>query len=235
VDGKLIASNKAPLADQDYQPEGKLIIFNHTFTLNNFSKNKLAQSVYWQFVNHGLTIKNSKIIFYSSISGNNATLYKLNELKNIAEKPAGGKFVFAHIVSPHWPHVFGPNGESVHEKPDSISGYRNQVIFLNKQIVPILQEILAKSQTPPIIILQGDHGSVIESPERRMAILNAYYLPEDGRQALYGNISPVNTFRVIFNEVFGDNQPLLEDRAFYSSYELPHNYQMVPNDKSACN
>jgi hypothetical protein len=161
-------------------------------------------------------------------------LFTLEELRALPDMP-GPKFVFAHIVSPHWPHVFGPNGESVHEKPDSVSGYRNQVIFLNKQIIPILQEILAKSHTPPIIILQGDHGSVIESPERRMAILNAYYLPEEGKQALYASISPVNTFRVIFNAVFGDSRPLLADRAFYSSYELPYNYQVIPNDKSACN
>jgi hypothetical protein len=160
-------------------------------------------------------------------------LYTLEELRRVPEMP-GPKFVFAHIITPHWPHVFGPDGEAVHERQDSISGYRDQVIFINKMIAPVLAEIIAKSPTPPVIILQGDHGAVIESPERRMAILNAYYLPNGAGSGLYESISPVNTFRLIFNVYFGGDNRMLEDAAYYSRYEKPFDFQIVPNERQGC-
>jgi hypothetical protein len=160
-------------------------------------------------------------------------LYTLEELPQVVDIP-GPKFVFVHIIAPHWPHVFGPNGDPVHVHPDSVSGYRDQVIFISKQIEPILSQILNKSATPPVIVIQGDHGAVIESPERRMAILNAYYLPGGGSEHLYENISPVNTFRLILDQYFGDNLPLLQDQAFYSRYDQPFDFQEVANDRAGC-
>ena len=160
-------------------------------------------------------------------------LYTLEKLKEIPDE-AGPKFVFVHIISPHWPHVFGPNGEPVHEHPDSVSGYTDQVIFISDQIQSVLTEIIENSEIPPIIILQGDHGSVIESPQRRMSILNAYFLPDNGDQLLYEEISPVNTFRLIFNYYFGDEAPLLEDISKFSSYKDPYNYQIIQNQRPGC-
>ena len=40
---------------------------------------------------------------------------------------------------------------------------------------------------------------------------NAYYLPEKCREYLYDEISPVNTFRVVFNCLYDANFPLLQD------------------------
>jgi hypothetical protein len=160
-------------------------------------------------------------------------LYTLEKLREIPAE-AGPKFVFAHIISPHWPHVFGPNGEPVHEHPDSVSGYTNQVIFISNQILFVLREIIENSEVPPIIIIQGDHGSVIESPQRRMSILNAYFLPDNGDHQLYLDISPVNTFRLIFNYYFGDKALLLEDISHFSTYEDPYKYQIIPNKRPSC-
>lgn len=51
----------------------------------------------------------------------------------------------------------------------------------------------------------------------RLSILNAYYLP--GREnAYYKAITPVNTFRVIFNQYFGTKLSILPDRSFFSIY-----------------
>ena len=160
-------------------------------------------------------------------------LFQLEQLRQIPAIP-GPKFVFAHIIAPHWPYIFGPNGEPVHEHPNSKTGYRNQVIFINQQILPILENILAKSEIPPIIIIQGDHGAVQVDPKRRMSILNAYDLPDGGNALLYEGISPVNTFRLIFNYYFGLQIPLLEDVSYYSSYEEPYNYQLVKNQRKGC-
>jgi hypothetical protein len=161
-------------------------------------------------------------------------LFALDKLPTIPDLP-GKKFVFIHMVIPHWPHVFGPNGEPVHEHSDSVVGYRNQVIFINKQIIPVLNEIIARSKTPPVIIIQGDHGSIIESPLRRMSILNAYYLPGNRNQNLYQSISPVNTFRVILNTYFGGKYGLLNDVSYYSVYDQPYDYTIIPDSRPGCN
>ncbi len=70
---------------------------------------------------------------------------------------------------------------------------------------------LEKSTTPPIIIIQGDHGFWTGT---NLPILNAYYLPGDAADALYPTISPVNSFRLIFDHYFGTDLGLLEDASY---------------------
>ncbi|MCJ7608209.1 hypothetical protein MUP00_00870, partial [Candidatus Bathyarchaeota archaeon] len=53
----------------------------------------------------------------------------------------------------------------------------------------------------------------------RTGILNAYYLPADSRSKLYPSITPVNTFRLIFDSCFGTHYGLLPDRVHFSTYE----------------
>jgi hypothetical protein len=47
-----------------------------------------------------------------------------------------------------------------------------------------------------------------------MGILNAIYLPDGDARVLYPSISPVNTFRVVFNQYFGTDLELLPDRSY---------------------
>jgi hypothetical protein len=159
----------------------------------------------------------------------------LSALENLTEIPEipGPKFVFAHIISPHFPYLFGPDGEEVNypepvtfqEKQvypgeESWTGYRDQLLYINRRVEEIIDVIIANSTEPPIIILQADHGPATgldwTDPQdpyltARSGILNAYLLPESCVQQLYPSISPVNTFRVISNCVFGSSLELLED------------------------
>jgi hypothetical protein len=148
----------------------------------------------------------------------NTQLFILNNLPQAAGI-AGPKFVYAHIMIPHYPHVFSPdgsiltdpgyygNGGKAVDENYNRQGYLDAVQFINSRIVPILQTILAQSTNPPIIIVQGDHG---QSGRDRYTNLNAYYLP-DGYDDLYSSITPVNSFRIIFNDYFGASYPLLPD------------------------
>ena len=160
-------------------------------------------------------------------------LFTLDQLGRLPAMP-GPKFVFAHIVSPHKPFVFGSQGEVVEQVDDEITAYRDQVAYLNSRLIPLLQKIISNSATPPIIILQGDHAGLDTSVEERMAILNAYYLPEDGSQVLYETISPVNTLRLVFNQYFGSRYEILEDISYSSSYKYPYQYTVIPNTRSGC-
>ena len=160
-------------------------------------------------------------------------LYDLDQLYNLPAMP-GPKFVFAHMIIPHPPYVFGPNGEYIDYDREDIPAYRDQVMYINKRILTLVQHIISTSATPPIIILQGDHGGVITAPTDRMKIFNAYYLPDGGSQNLYPDITPINSFRVIFDTYFGGNYPLLKDTSLYSTYEQPFNYTVIPDDRPGC-
>jgi hypothetical protein len=144
------------------------------------------------------------------------TLYILEELKHVPDIP-GPKFVFAHILVPHTPYIFTPDGKFL-MNPDEISGYRNNVQFVDGQILPAIHEIIANSEVPPIVIIQGDHGpiGVKVAPEDRMSILNAYFVNTETKTYLYESITPVNSFRVILNSYFGFKFPLLEDASYYA-------------------
>jgi len=165
------------------------------------------------------------------------TLFALEALEKIVPDIHSPKFVFAHLVIPHHPFVFGPNGEELNSIEAGVPKfeeykvkYPDQVTYINKRILSIVDLILKNSPNQPIIILQGDHGPApFDVIARRMKNLNVYYFP-DNTEGLYPTITPVNTFRVIFSKYFGQNYPMLEDRSLYSAYDIPYNYEEVPND-----
>lgn len=151
----------------------------------------------------------------------------------------GPKFVFAHLIIPHPPFVFGPNGEEIDAAQfvnadgkytfDTYSkGYTTALTFLNAQMESILARIIAESNPPPVIIVQGDHGPWLQSKERAFDILNAYYLPGHADD-LYPTISPVNSFRIVFNAYFGTNYPLLPDYSYASPVPNIYRFSFIPN------
>ncbi len=198
-----------------------------------------------------MLIRSSGLLFLSAVSPQAADvlLPELNfpnkdhrdlvlfALDALQEAPAiqSPKFVFAHIVSPHEPMVFGPNGEALEREPSYDTGYPDQIAYINKRILPIIDSILKNSPVPPVIIIQGDHGARQSVGEYgRLGILNAYYLPDGGKQRLYKSISPVNTFRVLFNTYFGQEYELLEDISYKSMYTDPLNTIVIPNTRPEC-
>lgn len=126
------------------------------------------------------------------------------------------KFVFVHILAPHTPpFIFTSDGSF--EVPSSTDlALRNELLYLNMRTVEAVQEIIAGSKNPPIIIIQGDHGI---DTEVRTANLIAYYFPNGGARVLYPTITPVNSFRLVFDTYFNQSFPLLPDLSYYSPYE----------------
>jgi len=165
------------------------------------------------------------------------TLSALEQMETAVPEIASPKFVFAHLVIPHHPFVFGPNGEALNsieagvpEFDEYKAKYPDQVTYINQRIRAIVDLILQNSAKPPIIVIQGDHGPApFDVIERRMKNLNVYYFP-DNPEGLYPTITPVNTFRLIFNKYFGQSYPMLDDRSLYSAYDVPYNYDEIPND-----
>jgi YidC/Oxa1 family membrane protein insertase len=162
-------------------------------------------------------------------------IYKIENIKE-------PKFVFAHVVSPHPPYLFDENGKSLSNDIKLNNNwaevekkyYLNQMKYVNKKIKALIDGILNKSSNA-IIIIQSDHGSAFlgnknwENPsdgfiQERGKILNAILFNNDGKRKMYPTISSVNTFRVVFNNVFKDNFELLNDSTYFSTYEKPYNF-----------
>jgi hypothetical protein len=159
-------------------------------------------------------------------------LYALEHLADVAQIDSP-KLVFAHINAPHDPFVFGSHGGPVASRPgytydEWVTAYREQVAFVTWKAQQTIEEILRRSPEPPIIILQSDHGACYGPYEEhladRMAILNAYHLPNQDYEDLYQTITPVNTFRVVLNQYFGTDYDLLDDRNYYSDTETPYSF-----------
>jgi hypothetical protein len=164
------------------------------------------------------------------------THFILDELKHLPEIE-GPRFVFAHIMVPHPPFIFAPDGEFVWADGKA-EGYIASVEFIDAQIVPVVAEIIKNSKTPPVIILMGDHGAVgipkLETPQRRMSILNAFYVNDQAKSDLYETITPVNTFRIVLNNYFGTDFPLLDDLSYHSSRKDDFtSVFLVPNECQA--
>lgn len=165
------------------------------------------------------------------------TLYVLDQLQyNRVPSIQGLKFVYAHLIAPHFPYVFDQDGEYVNDDEivDRDAAYRDQLIYVNKRILEIISEIITYSDIQPIIILQSDHGRAKNRIEETVAILNAYYLPNDSGQELYPSISPVNTFRFVLDTYFSGDFGLLKDISYYSTSELPFDFELIPQFPSDC-
>jgi hypothetical protein len=161
-------------------------------------------------------------------------LFALDELGSLGSQP-GPKYVYAHIVSPHEPFVLGANGEPS-DAPAvpgeagvdwEVQAYADQARYISRRMLAALESLIVGSTRPLVIILQADHGPSWSSQSGRMAILNAYRFP-GAKQAIMPGISPVNSFRVLFNSLFGTTFSLLPDASYFSTYPAPFDFTMVP-------
>ena len=164
----------------------------------------------------------------------------------------GSKFVFVHIVSPHYPYLFGANGEHTNypepltfvEKQlipgeESWTGYREQLLYVNSRLLETIDVILENSAEPPVILVQSDHGPATglnwTDPREpylsdRSSILSAYLIPDHCQNLLYPEISPVNSFRAVFNCSFGSSLSLIPDQT-YLDVDVPGGLELIPLDE----
>ena len=160
-------------------------------------------------------------------------------------------FVFAHILAPHVPYIEDaecnplPRGTKLQwgPSPAGRADFCAELTCLNRQIVRMARAVIARSKTPPIIILQGDHGSQalgiftstialpsVEQARERFSPFGAYYLPDGGAAALPDSISIVNVLRYVFNYYFSTDLRPLPNTMYYSHWLYP--YRLTEVDSS---
>ncbi len=164
---------------------------------------------------------------HSRLDFADANLRTLESLPTVAAMD-GPTFTLAHVIAPHPPYVFDREGRRRSDiDQDSRDSYVDQLVYINARAQAAIDQILARSTPPPIILIQADHGSGYfaqdegEYFQERLPILNAWLVPEQVRGKLYPTISPVNTFRVLLSEYFGQSYALLPERYFLSTPAQP--------------
>jgi len=172
----------------------------------------------------------------------NLERFILSTLPGLAHDPSP-KFVFAHILIPHWPYVFLPDGsirtDPAYNNGETLSpslrdrGYVDSIQFINQQMLTIFQQIIDDSPTPPVIVVMGDHGL---SDDNRTQNFAAIYLPKIESSTLYHTITPVNYFRIVFNTIFNADLPLLPDISYrdIAPKGSPDDYRPFPETAPAC-
>ncbi len=168
----------------------------------------------------------------------------------------GPQFIFSHILCPHPPFIFTSDGIlkksdrlfTIHDAnrymatgtPEEYKlGYYDQVLFIQERILKTIDQIISSAKEPLIIIIQADHGPGMETNQldiegtnlkERFGILNAIYFYDENYEQLYQQISPVNTFRVVFDQYLGIDKSLLPDKHYYSNYTNLFDFTLVDTE-----
>ncbi|MCI0882516.1 MAG: hypothetical protein J4O05_10445 [Chloroflexi bacterium] len=161
----------------------------------------------------------------------------------VAQSGAQDVLVFSYNYPPHPPYLFSATGptsgprliqpdfKTRREEWQHKDEYVGQLEFVNSQILQAVEQIMAASPAPPLIIIQSDHGpasnwtegKIVADPNEalfyeRTSILSAVLLPSScERSALEESNSSVNTFNLILNSCFGTQMPVHPDDVFWGN------------------
>jgi hypothetical protein len=156
-------------------------------------------------------------------------LYEFDELPRL-RTPGHPMFVFAHVLCPHEPYSFDAKGrfipfsERAHD--DQGASYVRQVRFVDARILRLVDELTdVPVERRPVIVLQSDEGFYAALPgasahprpliaQRHFGVFAAYLFPNVSSTRLYDTITPVNLFRLLFDDYFGAGLALLPDRNY---------------------
>lgn len=154
-----------------------------------------------------------------------ATLERVEAIPAMPE----ATFSFIHLVEPHGPVQLARNGSPLPRSTwrPTPGQFFAELQLVNERLLLTIETILRRSPTPPIILLQADHGTTLgrvwtdDGHLTHFDILNAYHLPGGPPARLTRDISPINSFRLLLDEYFDVELDDLEVRLF----DLPRGYE----------
>lgn len=215
------------LSDLDHYPVNTSRYFSEYETLSLYQETlwgRIERDIWWNLNKLNMpALRKSDNKEYT----NEANQYIARNLKNLRltltalkEQNARPKFVFAHIMMPHPPFYLDQQGNLQDEQ--TVMGhqyapalYLNQLVYCNKWIDSLSTAANQPFPRPRVVVIEGDHGfrdsSQIASREKQFMNMNAYYFSDKDYSTLYDNISPVNTFKLIFNKYFHTELVLSKD------------------------
>ena len=131
------------------------------------------------------------------------------------------RFVYTHLLMPHYPYYFNSKGEmrSIEFLSD-MANYRNKEAYVeylqycNGIFLQLIDNILKHSKQPPVIIFMSDHGYRLDDKaddKYRFMNFNTILLPSRKYGSFYNGMTNINQFRTLLNVEFGQQLPILKD------------------------
>ena len=170
-------------------------------------------------------------------------LRTLDAVAGLAGTGSRPRFVFAHILKPHEPYVFDRECRVLprQREDDYARLYIAQLECVNRLLLATVRRIQAESPVPPVILIQGDHGSKMlhaigyatpqEVPppaaRERFGAFGAYYLPDGGAEAFGDTVTVVNVLGNVLRYYFGAHLPRAGDEQYISPALSPYNFLRV--------
>ena len=161
-------------------------------------------------------------------------------------------FAFIHVLSPHSPFVFDPQCGLPPRRSqgrNKLQQYVGQLPCLNRMVLATVSRLIRDSEVPPIILLQGDHGSATRgftqahavadltplAAWERLGAFGAYYLPGGGAQAFGDSVTVVNVMGNVLRYYFGAALPREPDERYLSVEDAPFAFRRAPAEWLARN
>lgn len=202
---------------ETFLPVKTRLITAQTF-LHRFDK-----EIRFNLISRWKSKKNLEILTYANKHNNN-NIYNLT-YKLAQKKTNRPKFVYTHLMMPHYPYYFDSSGtEQPFEKllegnQVNQRAYIQYLQYTNKKLMELVGQILRSSSKPPVIVLMGDHGfRHFEKPvdkEYYFLNLSTIYLPSRNYTGFTDSLTGVNLFRTILNTQFRQQLPMLQDSTIY--------------------
>lgn len=152
----------------------------------------------------------------------------IDQTKKIAkQKIQKPKFVYSHIVMPHYPYYYDSAANKIDytlltdEFNSNADAFVSYLKYANKEYIALIDSIKKNTNNKSIILFLSDHGfrefrKPVDSKYHFMT-LNSVFIPDKNYTKYYKGQSNINTFRVLFNTIFNQNYPLLKDSSSYLS------------------
>jgi hypothetical protein len=156
----------------------------------------------------------------------------------------GPVFAFAHVLSPHQPFTFEADcrriaGKAAEGSRSPGDRYVAQIECLDRMVLQLVTSLLRESDVPPVILLQGDHGSASPAFDTaatgedippaaahdRFGAFGAYYLPDHGSAAFGDSVTVVNVLGNVLRHYLGADLPREPDDLYLSSYPAPYAFK----------
>lgn len=246
-------------ADNQPTKAFRLRIFGMTFWMTDLQRDIVNKSILSPFLKKGVTMGKHAIVKYDLDTAPRDNFeQQIAALKTVASNSATQKapqFTFAHILVPHDPYIFGPDGSDPtyggdrdDNGVDETDKYVNQLSYLNTRIKDLIAN-LREHDPNAAIVIQADEGPYpkqfrgtltpghyynpinlpLQQMQQKFGVLASYYLPGMDAQTVTAQAaSSVDIFRVILNNYLGYAMPLLPDCQFATGdkYQL-YGYQLV--------
>lgn len=166
----------------------------------------------------------------------NHTLFQFDQLERLFARPAERpRFILAHVLVPHEPYVFEPDGSWVpaelERRRSRVENFKRQLAYTNLRLEQLVRHLQDRPEEEhPVILIQADEGPhpvpyLHEGADyhwpsaewrdlaEKMTILTALYLPGVDVE-VPDDLSPVNLFRLVLDAYHGTDLGLLEERSY---------------------